>query len=254
AVNPLDLVRPDVLAPWVVFARLGAAFLLLPGFAETYVTPRLRLATALFSSLLVTGSGLVAPPPLPSEPARLAALILGEIAIGLAIGVTARFALAAVHLAGTLVATNSGLAAAALFDPGEATPGTLPGAFLSSAFLALLFTSDAHHALLRRLVGSYDRLPVGEHLWIADAAELLARLGSELFATGLAMAAPLLAVALLANLALGVLARLVPALQILFVALPLQLLLALAALAVSFGASLLLALRFLERATAWTSG
>ncbi len=252
--SPFALPPFEPHAVWILFARLGSAFLLLPGFAEAYVPARLRLALALMTSLLVAGSGLLDLPPVPSEPASFAALIVSEIGIGLLIGATARFALAAVHLAGSLIATNSGLAGAALFDPSEATPGTLPGAFLSTTFLVLLFATDAHSVLLRRLVGSYEGLPIGGVLWVGGVGELCARLGSEMFATGLAMAAPLLAVSLLTNLALGLLARLVPTLHVLFIALPMQLLLSLAALALSLGASLLLALRLLDRGTAWVTG
>lgn len=248
------LLTGELLAVLLVFARLGAALMLLPGFGESHVNPRLRLWLGLLTSLLVAGALGDRLPPVPAEPAALVALLGPEVLVGLAIGGAIRLALAALQLAGSIVALQSGLAAAAFFDPSEATQGTVPGALLATTFLVLLLATDTHHVLLTRIVEGYALLPPGGPLPDGDLSSVVARFGNAAFGIALAVAAPVLVASFLGNLALGLLARLVPALQVLFVALPLQLVLALSALALAFAAGLATALRFLDRTTLWLVG
>jgi flagellar biosynthetic protein FliR len=249
-----DVLVGQVFAVLLVFARLGAALLLFPGFGESQLDPRLRLWLGLFTSALVAvalGDRLPGPPP---EAAAFAALVGTEVLVGLAIGALVRLALAALQVAGAIVALQSGLAAASFFDPSEATQGTVPGALLSTVFLALLVASDGHHLLLERVVAGYSGLPPGRLPDAEDLLALAARLGGAAIATGLGIAAPVLVASFLANVALGLLARLVPTLQVLFVALPLQLLLALSALGLALGSGVVAALRFLDGSSSWLDG
>lgn len=221
-----DLVR-ELLQALLVFARLGTALMVVPGFGERYVLARQRLLLGLLLSVLAAPAataGMAAPP---DEPARLAALAGGEVVIGLFLGAATRFAMAALHVAGTVVAFQSGLSAAALYDPNEAGQGTLPGNLFSTTALVVMFASDLHHLLLRALAASYARLPLGGGLPADDALRLISGLIDAATRTGLELAAPLVIASVLANLALGVLGRVMPALQLLAVAMPLQLLLSL---------------------------
>jgi flagellar biosynthetic protein FliR len=153
-------------------------------------------------------------------------------------GFAARLALAAIHVGGSLIAFQSGLSAAALFDPNEATPGTLPGTFLTVAALAILFAADFHHLLLRAAAASYAVFPVAAPVDLAAAGELVVGLSAAAIDTGAKIAAPMILATLLVNLGLGALGRMVPSLPALFVALPLQLLLALLILQLSLPAGL----------------
>lgn len=237
----------------LIFARVGAALMVMPGFGEPQLLPRLRLGLALALSLLLALARSQPVPPVP-ETARLVGLIAGETVFGLAIGTAARLAFAAVHVAGSIIATQSGLAAATFFDPSAGAQSPPTATFLTVATLTLLFASDGHHLLLRALAQSYALQPLGAALPLGDLGALMARLAGTAFAVGLAMAAPVLAASLLGNLVLGALNRLVPSLQIFFVALPLQLALAFALLAIGVGAVLLLSLDTLEQGVAWLAG
>lgn len=246
-----DILVGQSFAVLVVFSRLGAALMLLPGFGESHVPPRLRLWLALFTSaLLAAALGERLPGP-PVDAAALAALIGIEVLIGLAIGSILRLTLAALHFAGSLVALQSGLAAAAFFDPSEATAGTVPGALLSTLFLVVLFTGDGHHLVLERVVSGYAAVPPGLPLDTTDLLDLVVRVSSAALAVGSGIAAPVLLVSFLANVALGALARLVPSLQVLFVALPVQLLLALSALALALGGAMAVGSSLLDRSSVW---
>lgn len=246
-----QLVTGELLAVLLVFARLGAALMLLPAFGESYVNPRLRLWLGLLASALVASAAGDRLPAVPLEAAAFTALLVQEVIVGLAIGALVRMALAALQVAGSIIALQSGLAAATFFDPSEATAGTVPGAFLSTSFLVLLLASDAHHVLLERIVAGYDVLPAGGPLPGDDLLTIATRLADAAFGIGLAVATPIVVASFLGNVALGLLARLVPALQVLFVALPLQLGLALSAMALALAGGLAAALRFLDTTSLW---
>jgi flagellar biosynthetic protein FliR len=234
-----ELVPGDLFAFLLIFARAGSAVMIMPGFAEAYVSARVRLMLGLGISVVLAGPLAPGLPPLPAEPMQLALLIAGELLIGLLLGTLARMAFSALHVAGSTLAFQSGLAAAAIFDPNEATQGTLPGNFLITTALVLLFVTDGHHMLLQAIAASYARLPAGAPLPLGDMADLLTRLIGQAFALGVRIAAPLLLVSLLMHLGMGVLNRLMPSFQVFFIALPLQLLVAFATIMLTFATGLL---------------
>ena len=116
--NTLEqLVSAEIFAPFLVFMRVGSAFVLLPGFGEAYVAMRYRLLLAAaisFAIAPVVEGGL---PSLPPTPAELTMLLLTEIGIGLFLGMSARLVLAALQVAGSIIAMQVGLSSVLVFDP-----------------------------------------------------------------------------------------------------------------------------------------
>ena len=156
-----ELVEPELLRVLLIFARIGAAFMVVPGFGEVYVLPRLRLLLALVLSALLAP---VLAPPLP--PAGLATgellgLVMAEVGIGLLIGAVTRMAMVALHLGGSIIASQSGLASAVFFDPHDGSQGSVGSNFLAVVGVTLLFAADAHHAVLRALADSYGLMRIG---------------------------------------------------------------------------------------------
>ena len=245
-----ELVVEEAFRLLVIFVRIGSAMVIRPGLAEAYVAARARLLLALGLSLALLGPLAPTLPALPDEPLALARLLAAEAVLGLFIGSAAKVMFAALHIAGTTIAFHSGLATADIFDPNEATQGTLPGNLLTTTALVLLFVTDSHHLLIEGLAASYATLPPGDALPWGDMAELLARLVDRAFALGLRLAAPILLVSVLTYLAMGVLNRLMPTFQVFFIALPLQILAAFATVMLSFAASLLAFFTFYEEGLA----
>lgn len=246
-----DLLTREVAAVAVVFARLGSALMIVPGFGEIYVPPRLRLLLALTLAIVLAPAlapGLAAALPHADDPALLL-VVAHEVTIGLLIGAVVRLAMVAVSLGGNLVAAQSGLAGAVFFDPHEATQSSIGSSFLAVTAMTLMFAVDAHHGVLLALAGSYGSLPVGEPLPLGDMGQLLLRTLAAATGAGLRIAAPVIAISLLLNACLGALGRLVPSVQTLFVAAPLQLMIGLAVFALGLAAGLRVFLDLLDGIT-----
>lgn len=212
----------NVFAVLLIFARVGSAMMLLPGFGEFYVLGRWRLLLALAIALLLTPVLAPTLPPLPAGPAQLAAMIGSEALIGLFMGMVARILLSALDVAGTVASLQLGLSAAQIFNPMAAAPGTLTSTLFSVLGVLLIFLTDLHHLLLRAMVESYDVFKPGVLPPMGDFSEVITRSVAGAFSLGIEMAAPFIVLGTLFYAAIGIVGRLVPQLQILFVTQPLQ--------------------------------
>jgi flagellar biosynthetic protein FliR len=170
-------------------------------------------------------------------------IVLGETLIGVFIGLAGRFAMSALVVAGAIIAQQSGLAAATLFDPGFGQQGTAISAWLVAIAITVVFTADLHHLLIRAMVDSYTLFPAGELAPLGSYAEALVRWTANSFMLGVQISAPFLVFGLVINLAMGLIARLQPAIQVFFIAQPAQIALGLLA----FGLTLTAAIRAFER-------
>ena len=112
-----QLLPAQVFAVFLVFARIGSAFAVLPGFSEAFIAMRFRLMLAGMTSFVV--APVVAPglPPAPEAPLGLMLLVGGEALIGIFLGMTARLAMAAVQTAGMIIGMQTSLANAFAYDP-----------------------------------------------------------------------------------------------------------------------------------------
>ena len=106
----LDAILPaEVFVLFMVFVRVGAALMLVPGFGEVSVPRTIRLALAIALSLVI-GPGVSADfPALPGSPVALLVLIAGEAAVGVLMGAAARLTMSGLQVAGTVIAFQSGL-------------------------------------------------------------------------------------------------------------------------------------------------
>ncbi|MCC5994899.1 MAG: flagellar type III secretion system protein FliR [Oceanicaulis sp.] len=225
----------SLFAAVLVFARLGAILMLLPGIGEPSIPGRIRLSFALAFAL--AAGPMIAPelPGLPETLAGLAGLIMVEVVIGLMIGAGARLLMAAAAVAGQIIAYQTGLAMAQAFDPMQGQSGALPAQFFNLLFLLLIFTTNIHHLLLQAAAGSYALMPAGQAPIWGDAAQWALGLFIDSFVIAVRIASPLIAFGLIFYLGLGVLSRLMPQAQIFFIAMPLNIMIGFAILAISLG-------------------
>lgn len=225
-----------VFAGGLVFARIGAILMLMPGFGEPSIPMRIRLSFALLVCVVL--GPVIAPrlPALPEQPLMLAGLVMGEVITGLMIGAVARIFMSAAAVAGQVIGMQSGLAMAQSFDPSQGQQGALVATLLNLTFLLLLFATNTHHLLLAMMVNSYDVFDAGQVPSMADGAQWALNAFIDAFNIGVQLAAPLIVFGLVFYLALGVLSRLMPQAQIFFIAMPSNIIVGLFILTISLGA------------------
>lgn len=217
----------------MVFCRLGSAVMLLPGFGEAYVPARVRLVFALTFSLALMPMLADRIPVLPAELDRFVVALLSEIGIGLFFGSLCRIILMAVLSAGTIIALQTGIANALSVDPATAQQAAVTGNFLIVVALVLIFATGLDHITLQALVGTYAVMPPGRLPPMGDFADFDSRIVADSFTLAVQMSAPFLVYGLVFTGAMGLLARLMPTLQVFFIAMPAQLLMGLGLLALT---------------------
>ncbi len=235
----LDQLLPnDLFAIVLVFMRIGAAMMLLPGFGEAYVAPRIRLIIALALALVVTPVVSESLPPMPGDTLQLFILIGGEIVVGLFFGALARFLVSALHVAGVVIGFQTSLANAQIFDPMNAQQGSLLGTFLNVLGVFLIFVTDLHHMMLIALADSYTVFVPGTPPPLGELSHTAARFVAQSFRLGLQITAPFIVVGMVFYIGLGLLARLMPQVQVFFIAIPLQIMLGFSVMAMTLSAGM----------------
>jgi flagellar biosynthetic protein FliR len=208
----------QVLEYALIFARIGAVAMFMPGIGESFFPIRHRLALALVLSFAL------APviPPTPAsldDPLRLFAVFGIEVTLGLWIGLTARILLTSLQFAGYQIGLISGLSNAFAPDMGSFQGSTLIATALMLGGVALIFATDLHHQIIAALLMSYDVFPPGL-MMPGDLAHEIVRAVSMSVYIGLSITAPFYVMGVVLNVGLGLSNRMMPTLPVFFVAAP----------------------------------
>lgn len=209
----------------LVFSRVGAMIMLLPAIGEVGVPARVRLSLALaIAWCFAPAIAHAYPPSAPKSAIALGILVAQEVLSGVLIGTMARIIMSALATAGFLIASQTGLAYAQSVDPTMNEQGAVVGNFFSLLGTTLIFATDLHHLAIGAIGGSFALLPPGQPLPTGDLAELAIRLVTSSFVLGLRLAAPFLLFGFAVNAATGLIARMMPQMQVFFIAMPINIL------------------------------
>jgi flagellar biosynthetic protein FliR len=222
-----QILSVNIFVFFMVFVRLGGAMTLMPGFGENIISPRVRLAISFSVALAlfpVVGN-LV--PAMPESSVALLGLIVMEFVIGLLIGASARILMSTLHVAGTVISFQSSLGMAQTVDPTAGNQGAVIVGLLNIVGLVMIFALGLHHTMLKAVVNSYVIFPPGTAPPINDFTELAVGFVQQSFTLGFQIATPFVVYGLIFYICLGLMTRLMPKLQLFFIALPLQILLSL---------------------------
>lgn len=234
-----QFISTGVLAFMLVFVRIGTALMIAPGVGDSYVPNNIRLLFALAMSFAVFPVLMpLMPNPVPGT-FMLFFLLVMEFVAGVFIGVVSRILMMALDTAGMIVSTQSGLANAQIFNPSLAQQGSLMGAFLTMTGVALLFATDLHHLVLLGIFESYQLFPVGKIPDAGSMAELISRAITHSFMIGIKIGLPFLLITLVLFTGMGVLARIMPQVQVFILALPVQILISLLTLIMVLSAGMM---------------
>jgi flagellar biosynthetic protein FliR len=205
----------------LLFSRIGAILMLMPALGEDMIPMRMRLSFALAFTLVLYPLLSGQMPAMPQNFPAIVGLIFHELAIGIILGAIARITVMATQVAGAIIAFQTGLSSAMAADPTQVgVQAAVFGSFLSFLGMVLIFATDLHHVALAAVYDSYVVFPLDAPLMFDDAAQLAIRTVTSAFTIGLQMAAPFIVFGLVFNLGAGILARLMPAMQVYFVLMP----------------------------------
>ena len=225
----------QVFAAGLIFARMGAMLMAIPGLGETFVPVRVRLSFGILLALILFPVVGASVPAIPADVSGVAFAVIKESAIGLMIGVILRLFMSSLATAGEILSIQTTLSFAQTANPTQATPSPILGTFLGLMGLVLIMSTNMHHLFLSAIVRSYSIFPFTRPMPLADANALAIQTVSRSFALGLQLAAPVVAFSLIFNIATGLVGRVMPQFQIFFVASPLMVILGLSIFALSLG-------------------
>ena len=203
----------------LVFVRISAAMLLLPGFGEPSVPARMRILAGLAVALTVSPSIDGMPQATPTG-AAIGYAVVAEAVGGALLGALCRTLVSAVTTGGQIISQAIGLTN--IFTPGMSfDQSPTIGAALYAGVIAIMFASGGHHAILRGLVESYQLLPPGHFPNPAASARVMVAAGVRSLRLAGQISLPFLVLALLFNTSLAAANRALPAIPLFMVANPL---------------------------------
>lgn len=205
----------------VMLARPGMLISTAPVFGGAFAPPHVRIGLTVL--LAFTMLPTVTVPPVGSSTA-LVMVVMRELAIGLAIGLSMRALIAGAEMAGHLTATQIGFTYGAVVDPQSGVRNNMVAVLYANIALVTFFAIDGHHALIRAMASSYTAIPIGT----SGVNESLVRSVTEMlgvvFVIGVRFAMPVIIVLLVVEVALGLISRTAPMLNLMVVGTPLRVL------------------------------
>ncbi|HEY2388654.1 MAG TPA: flagellar biosynthetic protein FliR [Candidatus Binatia bacterium] len=221
----LALSVPHVVVFMLALARVGGLMIMAPILGSRVAPVRVRAALAFFLAIAML-------PAVPAEAAGALAMDAGavrvggalalEVAIGFTVGLVAEFVFSGVQVAGQLAGVQMGLGISSLIDPQTQDHLTALSQWQNLLALLVFLAIDGHHLLIRAVAQSFTLLPIGGGFPAADGLGRVLVLASGIFVIALKVAAPVMVMLLLVNGAMGVLAKLIPQLNVFIVGFPLN--------------------------------
>jgi flagellar biosynthetic protein FliR len=241
-----DILSFDIYRFFMIFSRIGAMMMLLPGIGGKLLPARGKMILGLALTLLLLPLAGPLYPPRPKDLGALFLMVGSEAMIGFYLGSLTQVLLSSLHVAGTFIGSQIGLTNAYSFDfIAEQQSATLT-ALLTNIALVAIFSTDLHHLMLQAMFDSYATFVPGQPLPLGDFIETLSHLMADSFGFAIKLSAPILAFGLIFYVGLGLLSRLSPQIQVFFIALPLQLIGGLWMLMVAMPLMVFLFLRWFE--------
>ena len=202
--------------------RILGLIMVAPVFGHRSVPARVKIGLGVFIALIVSPTL----PPLPDVGLgswQGLLILVQQMLIGIAIGFVMRVVFAAIEAAGEIVGLQMGLGFASFFDPSSAGQTLVIARFFNMLAILVMLAVNAHLLLLGVLVESFQNLPISAQPLSAGGFFTVASFGSVVFSSGLQLALPIIAILLMTNLSLGILARSAPQLNLFAIGFPITL-------------------------------
>lgn len=208
----------------MLLCRIGACIMVMPGIGDNYIPMRVKILLTASMAILLTPALASSMPAMPASPISLTLVILSEVLIGVFIGMIARLLVSAMNAAGTIIANQSSLAIASVFDANAGVQTAIVSNFFTITVICLFFILGLHHLVIGAVIASYGTFPVGTWPNIGDMSDVIIRTVADAFLLGVQFSMPHIVFSLILYMVAGIMARLMPTFQVFFVMMPAQIL------------------------------
>ncbi len=219
----------------LVLFRVASILWLLPLFSSMFISVAYKAGLSLVISFLLFDLVSINQP-LAGDPYFMALLIVKEVFVGLTISFFVRVLFVTVYAAGELSALQTGFAFARFMDPISMTQVSVLESFQNILAIMVFFAMDAHHVLIRGMILSFKELPIGAFTLNSSLFQYMGGMAGKIFSVGLRIGAPLIVTLFIVDLALGLLSRMVPQVNVFVEGMPLKILITFVVLSFSLGA------------------
>lgn len=206
----------------LIFVRVTSFFLMMPLFSYRTIPASHKVGLGFFLSIIMFSS--VGTTEIVIDGTYFL-LIIKEVLVGLLIGFIAALMMSAIQIAGGLIDFQMGFAIANVIDPQTGAQSPLMGQYLYTIALLFLLTVNGHHLLLDGIFYSYDFVPIDQLIipfGDRDVAQFIIQAFNRMFIVAFQMSLPVVGSLFLVDVALGIVARTVPQLNIFVVGLPVK--------------------------------
>jgi len=206
---------------FLVFARITAFFIQAPFFSISGVPALLKIGLGLLVTMVLFPI-LPAVDNISGDLIGYSILVIREVIVGLIIGYVSTLTFTAIRVAGEVIDIQIGFAMAAVFDPQGQSRITLVGQFMYLLEILLFLAINGHHNLLMAISYSYEIIPVTGVIFQTTCIAAVIKIFVGMFSLGIRIAAPFITVFVLSDIALGMVARTVPQLNVFMLGFPLK--------------------------------
>lgn len=206
----------------ICLARVGSMFAAIPVFSGAQIPPQMRVGIAVLFSLLSYPVVKATIPVGSLSVLDFGLVISAEVILGLLVGFLAQLVFMAAEFAGSIIGYQMGFAAANVFDPTTQQQVALISQFQGIMAILLFLSLDVHHLFLEAIVVSFEMLPPGSLSLSGGAIPMIVDIANHSLVLSIRLVAPILALLVLSNLTLGVMARIFPQLNVFLLSFPLN--------------------------------
>jgi flagellar biosynthetic protein FliR len=206
----------------LVLSRVAGIFAALPVFGGHAVPLRIKVFAVLMITLVCFPTLSVALPQVPPDAFSLALLVFSEVMVGLTLAFITQIIFAAVEFSGQIIGMQMGLTISSILDPSRGTQTQIMSV-VQTLFATLMFLSlNIHHIFIRAIIDSFKVIPLGGWHLSGELINFLVIRTADIFIIGIRLAAPVMVALLLTTVALGIMARAFPQMNIFMISLPLN--------------------------------
>ena len=218
----MNILVTDFTLILLIFIRIMSAFAATPIYSHTSIPGQVKVFISFIIAFIIFSITSPANVAVEFNAWWLFAMAIKEIVVGLIIGFSINLIFYGFNFAGTFIGFDMGLAMAQVMNPIEETNGNVVGQIIYFMALMIFFIIDGHHYIIRALSYSFQIIPLGEFQAKEALFSLMIKYSAEVFIIAVKIASPILVSFFLIHVAEGVLARMIPQMQVFFVTQPLK--------------------------------